>query len=79
MRIVEQIINIITKWFHVFIQDRGTYKHRIARFVSLYIYFYGKNTKDSHLSTLTFVFVSSGDVVYKERWWHIHKLSTDLF
>ena len=36
--------------------------------VSLYIFITGKNTKDSHLSTLTFVFVSSCDVVYTERW-----------
>jgi hypothetical protein len=23
--------------------------------------------------------LSSGDVIYKERWWHWHKLVTDLF
>jgi len=39
MRIVEQITNIIPKWFHSFIQDRGAYKHKDARFVSLHINF----------------------------------------
>jgi hypothetical protein len=33
MRIDEQIINIIPKWIHVFIQDRGAYKHKNYRIV----------------------------------------------
>ena len=55
MRIVERIINLILGWVHVFIQDRGTYKYRNARFVSLQIIFFRKNINDNHLSTLTFV------------------------
>jgi hypothetical protein len=34
MRITEQIINLIHKWFHVFIQDRGRNIHKDASFVS---------------------------------------------
>jgi len=39
MHIDEQIINIIPWWLHVFIQDRGAYKHKYARIV-FYIYFF---------------------------------------
>ena len=27
MGIVKQIINIVSKWFHVFLQHHGAYKH----------------------------------------------------
>ena len=30
MRIAEQIINIIPREIHVFLQDRGAYKHKIV-------------------------------------------------
>ena len=53
MRIVEKIINLIPGW--VFIKDRGTYKYRNARIVSLQIIICQKNTNDNHLSTFTFV------------------------
>ena len=48
-RIVEQIINIIPKWFHVFTQGRGAYKHKSTRIFSLHIILY--------LSTLTFAII----------------------
>jgi hypothetical protein len=35
MLIVQQIINIISKWFRVFMHDNGAYKHENAFFVSL--------------------------------------------
>jgi hypothetical protein len=38
LRIVEHIINVIQNLFHVFIQDRGAYKYKNARFVSLHIF-----------------------------------------
>jgi hypothetical protein len=37
MCVVVQIMDIIPKWFHVFIQDRGTYKHYNICFISLHI------------------------------------------
>ena len=52
MRNFEQIVNTIHKCFHVFIHDRGAYKHKNTRIVSLPLCFFGKNTKDNHLSTL---------------------------
>jgi hypothetical protein len=39
MRINEQITNIITKSIHIFIQDRGAYKHNNARIV-FHLYFF---------------------------------------
>ena len=38
MRITEQIINIIPKWFHAFIKDHGAYKHNNTCIVSLHIF-----------------------------------------
>ena len=49
--------------------------------VSWHITFSGKNTFKRQPS-IDFDFCnlsSSGDVVYKEHWWHRHKLVTDLF
>ena len=44
MRIDEQITNIILYWIHVFIQNRGAYKHKNARIISFPILFSGINT-----------------------------------
>jgi len=76
MCIAEQIINLIPKWFHGFIQDIGTYKYKYARFVSLHIFFSGINTKDNHLSTLTFVICYLSVMEHR---WHWCKLFTNLF
>ena len=43
-------------YLYISIHDCGTYKHYNIRFVSLHIHFYGKNTKENHLSTLTFIY-----------------------
>lgn len=37
MRIAEQIIDNIPKWLHVFIKDRGAYKHKTTQIVSFHI------------------------------------------
>jgi hypothetical protein len=44
MHIDEQITNIISKWIHVFIQDRGAYKNKNARIVFTYIFLILKTT-----------------------------------
>jgi hypothetical protein len=36
MRVVEQVMDTIPKRFHVFIQDRGAYKHYNVRFASFF-------------------------------------------
>jgi hypothetical protein len=58
MHIEEQITNIIPWWIHVFIQNHGAYKHKNAHVFYLYLW------------TLTWNLTSSGDIVYKECWWH---------
>ena len=74
MRIDEQIINIIPKWFHVL------YKHTNARFASRHIFFSrNKYLKQPFINFNFCNLSSSGDVVYKEGWWHWHNLVTDLF
>jgi hypothetical protein len=37
-RIDEHITNIIPYWMHVFVQDRGAYKHKNVRNVFTYIF-----------------------------------------
>jgi hypothetical protein len=49
-----RIIDIIYKWFHVLMQDRGAYEYWNVWVVSLHIHFSWQNTKDDHLSTMIF-------------------------
>ena len=62
------------------IQDRGAYKYINSPIVSWHILFSGKNTLGQPSIDFDFCNLSSsGDVLYKERWWRWHKLVTDLF
>jgi hypothetical protein len=64
MRIDSQITKIIPYWMHVFVQDCGANKHKYASNVFL-LYFF-RNNYNNDFCNLPF----SGDVAYKERWWH---------
>ena len=72
MRNFEQIVNTIHKCFHVFIHDRGGYKHKNTRIVSLPLYFSGKKilkTTIYQLWMLQFVVV---------RWYSLPPSETDI-
>jgi len=68
-RIDEQITNIIPLWIHVFIQDRGAYKHKNVRIMCLPIFFRNKYLKQPSIDIDFCKLTSSRDVVYKVRWW----------
>jgi hypothetical protein len=48
-------------------------------YFSTYNFFPGKNTWQQSIYFDFWNLSSSGGIVYKERWWHWHKLVTDLF
>ena len=61
------------------IQDRCAYKHKNSRIVSWHNIFRKKYVRKQSIDFGFRNLSSSGDVVYKERWWHWHKVVTDLF
>jgi hypothetical protein len=61
------------------IQDRGGYKHKIFWLVSWHtISFLKKYLRQLSIDFDICNLSSSGDIVYKERWWHWHKHFTCL-
>lgn len=56
MCIVGEIMDVIPKWFHVFIQDRDAYQHRHTCSFCFFVYSpFQKYTNGNHLSTFTFI------------------------
>jgi hypothetical protein len=81
IHIFNQIINIISKWFHVFTQNRGAYNHKNTCIFPLHSLVLKKYWRQPSINFYFCNLSSSGDIVYlyKEHWWHWHKLVTDLF
>jgi hypothetical protein len=59
--------------------DSGAYKHKhISLFLSIFMFFSEKGTKDKHIDLDLWKLSTSGDVVSTERHWNCHILVTDL-
>jgi len=65
MRIDKHTTKIISKQIHVFIQDRGSYKHKILELL-LDIFFRTKYLRQPSIDACNVL--PFGDLVYNERW-----------